>query len=248
MDKLETCFKDVKATGYVAMTAYADPSSDEVGIYGEENEDNDELRAVGEGVGDGDDVAHEEAYPSHNVGIYGEENEDDHELRAAGEGVGDGVGIYGEENEDDHELRALGEGAGDGDDVAHEEAYPSHNVEPGPSNNNPKKRKRRRKAQKQVGKADKRQYSLNRMIDGLKSVSKAKSRVMDDVCNVDSCLTLLDSVPGLEKGSTLYFIACRVLTKAVNRQTFMYLMQDDPKLAFGWLNTFTIEDLKYLTG
>ena len=37
----------------------------------------------------------------------------------------------------------------------------------------------------------------------------------------------------IEKGSTLYFIAIRVLTKPVNRQTFVHLMQDDLELAFG---------------
>ncbi|XP_020960672.1 uncharacterized protein LOC107605295 isoform X3 [Arachis ipaensis] len=334
LDKLEACFEDAKGTSYVAI--YADPSSNGVGFYGEENEDNLELRASNEDDGDSgdvaieethhtqnvqhreynennpelraseegfsdDDVAIEETHHMHNVeprkenennpelrasdegvssadvtireenennpesrafdeGVSGsdvaidkthdthnvvlsEENEDNPELRASHEGDGDVVGIANleplGENEDNLELRASDEGVGDGDGVANKETYHSHNAEPGPSNSVPKKRKRLRKrlrkAKKHSGKAVK---------------AKANNTATGFECNLDldSCLTLLDSVPGLEKGSTLYFIACRVLTKIVNRQTFVHLMRDDPKLAFGWLNTFTLEDLKNLTG
>ncbi|RYR54762.1 hypothetical protein Ahy_A06g030041 isoform B [Arachis hypogaea] len=333
LDKLEACFEDAKGTSYVAI--YADPSPNGVGFYGEENEDNLELRASNEDDGDsGDDVAIEETHHTQNVqhreynennpelraseegfsdvvdvaieethhhmhnveprkenennpelrasdegvssadvpireeneinpelrafdeGVSGsdvaidkthdthnvelsEENEDNPELRASHEGDGDVVGIANVEplgeNEDNLELRASDEGVGDGDGVANKETYHSHNAEPGPSNSVPKKRKRLRKAKKHSGKAVK---------------AKANNTATGFECNLDldSCLTLLGSVPGLEKGSTLYFIACRVLTKIVNRQTFVHLMRDDPKLAFGWLNTFTLEDLKNLTG
>ncbi|XLT63409.1 hypothetical protein S245_021317, partial [Arachis hypogaea] len=203
----------------------------------EENEINPELRAFDEGVS-GSDVAIDKTHDTHNVELS-EENEDNPELRASHEGDGDVVGIANVEplgeNEDNLELRASDEGVGDGDGVANKETYHSHNAEPGPSNSVPKKRKRLRKAKKHSGKAVK---------------AKANNTATGFECNLDldSCLTLLGSVPGLEKGSTLYFIACRVLTKIVNRQTFVHLMRDDPKLAFGWLNTFTLEDLKNLTG
>ncbi|XP_057742299.1 uncharacterized protein LOC130960832 isoform X2 [Arachis stenosperma] len=56
LDKLEACFEDAIGTSYVAI--YADPSSNAVGFYGEENEDNLELRAS---------VANKETYHSHNA-------------------------------------------------------------------------------------------------------------------------------------------------------------------------------------
>ena len=38
---------------------------------------------------------------------------------------------------------------------------------------------------------------------------------VDDAYSEGNCLTLLNSLPGIEKGSTLYFITIRVLTKPI---------------------------------
>ena len=78
-----------------------------------------------------------------------------------------------------------------------------------------------------MGKADKLQHSLDRIFDGLKTMSQTGSMTgpqVDDAYNVRDCLTLLNSLHGIEKGSTLYIIAIRVLTKPVNGQTFVHLM------------------------
>ena len=67
MDKLEACFKDVIATGYQVMTPFADPSSDEVEIYGKGNKNDDLSEDSSEDGGDDAYVICGEDYPYANL-------------------------------------------------------------------------------------------------------------------------------------------------------------------------------------
>ena len=65
----------------------------------------------------------------------------------------------------------------------------------------------------------------------------------DDPYGYDKCLLMLNDVPGLEKGTSKYFLALRILSKRENRIAFCHLMHNDYELINGWLDAFTEEDI-----
>ena len=118
------------------------------------------------------------------------------------------------------------------------------NAVPSSSNMDLKKRKRVGKGEKRLGIAEKLQHSLDRIIDGMDQVSQTTITCAkpDDPYSYDKCLSMLNDVLGLVKGSSQYFLAIRILANKENRMAFCHLMENDSLMTIGWLNTFTEAD------
>lgn len=95
------------------------------------------------------------------------------------------------------------------------------NVMLSPSNVNAK-RKRVGKRDKKYGIVDKLQWSFDYIVDVLNRVSNTTvtKLKLEDLYSYDKCLSLLNDVPNLMKGSYLYFLAMRILTVKDNQVAF----------------------------
>ena len=145
------------------------------------------------------------------------------------------------EDIEDNENNPVNEDEGDNYEV-------HHGVQPTtlPSSSNMSTKKRKKgKGDKKIGVAEKLQQSLDRLIDGVDQSSNTTvmGALPDDPYGYDKCLLMLNDVPGLEKGSSQYFLAMRILVKKENRMAFCHLMNNDREMTIGWLNTFTEDDI-----
>ncbi|KAH7653165.1 hypothetical protein IHE45_19G063800 [Dioscorea alata] len=111
-------------------------------------------------------------------------------------------------------------------------------------------RKRQRTSQREKKKSakEKLQESFDRLLFGMDNMSRTSNvRVEnDDHCSITKCVDLLDTVPGMERGSPHYFLMVRLFAKKYHRETFVALMVKDPLLAISWCHTFTVDDLTRL--
>ena len=107
-----------------------------------------------------------------------------------------------------------------------------------------KRRKKAGKREKKIVVAKKLQESLDRLIGMDQSSNTTITGALpDDPYGYDKCLLMLNDVPGLEKGTSKYFLAMRILAKKENRIAFCHLMHNDRDLTIGWLDTFIEEDI-----
>ncbi|KAH7665965.1 hypothetical protein IHE45_13G067900 [Dioscorea alata] len=85
-------------------------------------------------------------------------------------------------------------------------------------------RKRQRPSQKEKKKSakEKLQESFDRLLSGMDNMSRTSNiRVEnDDRCSITRCVDLLDTVPGMERGSPHYFLMVRLFAKKISKGDF----------------------------
>ena len=89
-------------------------------------------------------------------------------------------------------------------------------------------RKRTREGDKRIGAASKLSSQLDRVIQTFESSASAQ-----DPTSITACVTKLKNLPGLERGSELFYKATRLMKKRANRITFVAL--EEPELQLGWI-------------
>ncbi|KAH7663353.1 Myb/SANT-like domain-containing protein [Dioscorea alata] len=156
LDMMEICFKDVVATGYMALVPYADPSTD-------------------------NEVS--------NQDVHNDMNERDTDA--------DNFHVH---------------------DATPEECNDTPRAETSTVHDK-KRRKSSRKERKR---------------------SKVEN---EDLYSIGKCVDLLDMMPGVERGSLEYYLMIRMFARKTYRETFVHLMDRDPSLAKGWMNTFNLDNI-----
>ncbi|KAJ0972408.1 hypothetical protein J5N97_020367 [Dioscorea zingiberensis] len=181
LDLMEICFKDVVATGYMALVPYADPSTDN---------------------------------KVSNQNVYTQMNE---------------VEVDGDNFDDD------------GDSPEQHNDTPRGET----STTQVKKRQKMSRRERKKSANEKLHESFDRLITGMDNMSRiSNARVEnDDRCSINKCMELLDTVPGLERGSLQFFLMLRLLPKKSYRELFVSLMGMDPSLVIGWLSTFSMDNI-----
>lgn len=149
-----------------------------------------------------------------------------------------GVYAQNEDVEGNNENNLISDDGGDSCEVGH---GVHTNAVPSSTNINLKERKNVGKWEKRMGTAGKLQRSLDRLIDGMDqssntSVTGSKPK---NPFGYDKCLSMLNEVPTLVKGSHLYFLAVRILANKENRVAFFHFMNTNPDMTFDWLSTFS---------
>ncbi|KAH7673873.1 hypothetical protein IHE45_08G035900 [Dioscorea alata] len=179
---MEICFKDVVATGYMALVPYADPSTD-------------------------NEVS--------NHDVHNNMNERDTDA-------------------DNFHV----------DSATPEECNDTPRVETSTAQDK-KRRKTSRKERKSA--TDKLQESFDRLISGMDNMSRSTGSKAEneDHYSIGKCVDLLDIMPGVERGSPEYYLMIRMFARKTYRETFVHLMDKDPSLAKGWMNTFNLDNIVF---
>ncbi|KAH7679308.1 Myb/SANT-like domain-containing protein [Dioscorea alata] len=179
-DMMEICFKDVVATGYMALVPYADPSTD-------------------------NEVS--------NHDVHNDMNERDTDA-------------------DNFHV----------DDATPEECNDTPRAETSTTQDK-KRRKTSRKERKSA--VDKLQESFDRLISGMDNMSRSTGSKAEneDLYSIGKCVDLLDMMPGVERGSPEYDLMIRMFARKTYKETFVHLMDRDPSLAKGWMNTFNLDNI-----
>ncbi|KAG4935664.1 hypothetical protein JHK84_049872 [Glycine max] len=89
-------------------------------------------------------------------------------------------------------------------------------------------RKRGREGDKRIGVAAKLSSQLDCIIQTFESSAFAQ-----DPTSITTCVAKLKDLPGLERGSELFYKATRLMKKRANRITFVAL--EEPELQLGWI-------------
>ncbi|KAL5133279.1 L10-interacting MYB domain-containing protein [Glycine soja] len=93
-------------------------------------------------------------------------------------------------------------------------------------------RKRGREGDKRIGVAAKLSSQLDRIIQTFESSVSAQ-----DPTSITACVAKLKDLPGLERGSELFYKATKLMKKRANRITFVAL--EEPELQLGWIKSKT---------
>ncbi|KAL2956768.1 hypothetical protein AAZX31_18G105300 [Glycine max] len=93
-------------------------------------------------------------------------------------------------------------------------------------------RKRGREGDKRIGVAAKLSSQLDCIIQTFESSAFAQ-----DPTSITTCVAKLKDLPGLERGSELFYKATRLMKKRANRITFVAL--EEPELQLGWIKSDT---------
>lgn len=93
-------------------------------------------------------------------------------------------------------------------------------------------RKRGREGDKRIGVAAKLSSQLDRIIQTFESSVSAQ-----DPTSITTCVAKLKDLPGLERGSELFYKATKLMKKRANRITFVAL--EEPELQLGWIKSET---------
>ncbi|KAH7658050.1 hypothetical protein IHE45_17G061000 [Dioscorea alata] len=106
-----------------------------------------------------------------------------------------------------------------------------------------KRRKNSRKERKSA--TDKLQESFDHLISRMDNMSRSTSSKAhnEDLYSIGKCVDLLDMMPGVERGSPEYYLMVRMFARKTYRETFVHLMDRDPSLAKGWMNTFNLDNI-----
>ncbi|KAG5046384.1 hypothetical protein JHK86_015790 [Glycine max] len=91
-------------------------------------------------------------------------------------------------------------------------------------------RKRGREGDKRIGVAAKLSSQLDRIIQTFESSVSAQ-----DPTSITTCVAKLKDLPGLERGSELFYKATKLMKKRANRITFVAL--EEPELQLGWIKS-----------
>ena len=91
---------------------------------------------------------------------------------------------------------------------------------------------RGKKGEKRIGVATKLSSQLDRIIQIFESSESAQ-----DPTSITTCVAKLKDLPGLERGSELFYKATRLMKKRANKITFVAL--EEPKLQLGWIKSDT---------
>ncbi|KAG4920836.1 hypothetical protein JHK82_049774 [Glycine max] len=91
-------------------------------------------------------------------------------------------------------------------------------------------RKRGREGDKRIGVAAKLSSQLDRIIQTFESSVYAQ-----DPTSITTCVAKLKDLPGLERGSQLFYKATKLIKKRANRITFVAL--EEPELQLGWIKS-----------
>ncbi|XP_039145592.1 L10-interacting MYB domain-containing protein-like [Dioscorea cayenensis subsp. rotundata] len=120
------------------------------------------------------------------------------------------------------------------------------NDTPRPETSTTQDKKRRKTSRKERKSAtDKLQESFDRLISGMDNMSRSSSSKAEDedLYSIGKCVDLLDMIPEVERGSPEYYLMVRMFARKTYRETFVHLMNRDPSLAKGWLNTFNMDNI-----
>ncbi|KAL2952058.1 hypothetical protein AAZX31_19G090700 [Glycine max] len=93
-------------------------------------------------------------------------------------------------------------------------------------------RKRGREGDKRIGVATMLSSQLDHIIQTFESSASAQ-----DPTSITTCVAKLKDLPGLERGSELFYKATRLKKKRANKITFVAL--EEPELQLGWIKSDT---------